>query len=110
MTANGALATLVVDQLADWAPVSARRMFGGVGLFREGRMFALIHGEALYFKCSDAVRASFDAVSAPAFTYPRGDRTVALSYRLAPDGAIDDPEALGEWATLAWRAATGLPQ
>ncbi|MCK5769976.1 TfoX/Sxy family protein [Algiphilus sp.] len=110
MSADLALANLVVDQLADWAPVSARRMFGGVGLFREGRMFGLVFDQTLYLKCADAVRKPFDDIAAPAFTYARGGRTVALSYRQPPGGIIDDPDALTEWARLAWRAARGLPQ
>jgi DNA transformation protein len=32
----------VVELMMDWATVSARKMFGGFGLYRKGLMFALI--------------------------------------------------------------------
>ncbi len=32
----------VIDQLSAWAYVSARKMFGGAGLYCDGMMFGLI--------------------------------------------------------------------
>lgn len=96
---------MVADQLSDWAPVHPRRMFGGVGLFRDKRMFALIFDGVLYLKCNDETAPAFEAVQATPFRYQRQGRTVALSYRQAPAEAIDDDQALREWADHAWRAA-----
>lgn len=98
-------ARLIIDQLSDWAAVHPRRMFGGVGLFRDKRMFALIFDGVLYLKCNDQTATAFDAVKAPPFRYQRQGRTVALSYRQAPAEAIDDALTLREWADHAWRAA-----
>ncbi|MEQ8513563.1 TfoX/Sxy family protein [Algiphilus sp.] len=105
MNADLQFAQLVADQLSEWAPIRPRRMFGGVGLFREGRMFALVYDGALYFKCNAQNAAAFDAVQAPAFCYHRQGRTIALSYRQAPEAAIDDADDLRGWADHAWRAA-----
>lgn len=57
----------VVELMAGWATVSARKMFGGYGLYREGLMFALIVRDQLYFKT--------DAGNEPQFE--RVDRSVA---------------------------------
>lgn len=105
MNADLEFARLVADQLDDWAPVNARRMFGGVGLFRERKMFALVFDGVLYLKCCDDTASAFDAVQAPPFHYERQGKTVALSYRQAPAEAIDDALALRQWADRAWRAA-----
>ena len=105
MNSDLQLAQLVADQLSEWAPVRPRRMFGGVGLFREGRMFALVYDGALYLKCDAQSAPAFDAVQAHAFRYQRQGRTVALSYRQAPEAAIDDADDLCAWADHAWRAA-----
>jgi len=43
----------ILDLLRRWAPVAARRMFGGHGLFRGGLMFGLVADDALYFKTDD---------------------------------------------------------
>ena len=105
MNADLALAQHVTDQLADWAPIRPRRMFGGVGLFREARMFALVFDETLYLKSSTATAPAFDAIGAPPFRYQRQGRVVALSYRRAPDEALDDVAMLTHWAERAWMAA-----
>lgn len=40
----------VLDLLAEWDDVSARRMFSGQGLFFHGLMFAIIFDDVLYLK------------------------------------------------------------
>ena len=46
----------VIDQLSDWGEVSARKMFGGAGLYREGAMFGLIADDVAYLKVDDTNR------------------------------------------------------
>ena len=56
----------VIDQLADWADVSARRMFGGAGLYCDGTIFAVIADDVAYLKVDDSNREDFiKAGSAP---------------------------------------------
>ncbi len=43
----------LIDMLAPWAGVSARKMFGGFGLCRDGLMFALIADDTPYFRVDD---------------------------------------------------------
>ncbi len=38
----------VIDQLAGWGEVSARKMFGGAGLYCDGAMFGLIADDVQY--------------------------------------------------------------
>jgi len=42
----------VLELLRRWAPVAARRMFGGYGIYRGDIMFALIADDTLHFKTS----------------------------------------------------------
>ncbi len=52
------LTTHVLDLLAPWAEVNARRMFGGIGLFAHGLMFAIIIDDVLFMKDSKTKTAS----------------------------------------------------
>lgn len=106
MRADAELADHVQDLLSDWATVHARRMFGGIGLFREDCMFGLIFDGTLFLKADTEQRARLQCLGSEPFTYKRGDRTVALSYWRIPDTALDDAEELTECARWAWRAAT----
>lgn len=105
MAASEAFVAYVIDQLAPFGAVSARRMFGGAGLFRDGLMFGLIADETLYLKADRACRATFAAAGAEPFAYRRAGRSVALSYLSVPAEVLDDADALSAWAEAAFAAA-----
>lgn len=93
------------ELLEDWAQVSARRMFGGYGLYHEGLMFAIVMDQRLYLKADLVNRPEFEALGLAPFTYAMKGRDVALSYRAAPDAIFDDPKEAVLWALSAWDAA-----
>ena len=95
----------VQELLEDWAPVSARRMFGGHGLYHEGLMFAIVMDQRLYLKVDEVNRPEFEALGLAPFTYAMKGRDVALSYWAAPDAIFDDPQEAVLWARSAWDAA-----
>jgi len=96
----------ITDQLAGFGPVAIRRLFGGAGLFRGGRMFGLVAADVLYFKVGAGNRAAYEAAGAKPFTYQRQGATAALtSYCEVPADVLDDPDSLAEWARVAWAAA-----
>jgi DNA transformation protein len=95
----------VQELLEDWAPVLARRMFGGHGLYHEGLMFAIIMDQRLYLKADEVNRPEFEALGLAPFTYAMKGKDVALSYWAAPDTLFDDPQEAVLWARSAWDAA-----
>ena len=95
----------VTALLQPLGPVRARAMFGGCGVFLDDAMLAITASERLYFKVDDETVGCFIAAGSAPFTYQRDGRTLALSFREAPDGSLEDPEALLEWARLAHEAA-----
>jgi DNA transformation protein len=97
--------THLLDMLDGWAPVSARRMFSGYGIFRGGIMFALVVEDALYLKTDDESRSLFEEAGLEPFRYRRRDKLVALGYHAAPPESAEDGEALARWAGIAWEAA-----
>jgi DNA transformation protein len=95
----------VQELLEGWAPVSARRMFGGHGLYHEGLMFAIVMDQRLYLKADDANRPEFEALGLAPFTYAMKGKEVALSYWAAPDAIFDEPSEAVRWAQSSWDAA-----
>lgn len=98
-------AGFVVDQMAAFAPVEARRMFGGHGIFRDGLMFALIVDGRLHFKTDAASAQRYAALGLQPFRYTSRGRTVALGYHEAPLEVFDHPAQMAEWASLAFDVA-----
>ncbi|MDM0109690.1 TfoX/Sxy family protein [Variovorax sp. J22R24] len=84
--------------------VSARRMFGGHGIFHEGRMFGLVSGERLYLKTDEESRAKFEARGLAPFEYMRAGKLTPTSYVEAPAEIYEDREEAARWARLAWEA------
>ncbi|MGA8864253.1 MAG: TfoX/Sxy family protein [Gallionella sp.] len=95
----------VVGLMADWAPVSARRMFGGYGLCREGLMFALIVDDELFIKTDAENLARLERAGSRPFVYRNTNRTVQLSYWSAPPAGLDSPAEMREWCESAYGAA-----
>ena len=95
----------VLELLEPLGGVTARRMFGGGGLFRDGLMFAIIDDDTLFMKVDDGNRPAFEAASARPFTYRRNKRTIAMSYYEAPPGLFDDGDEFCAWARAACEAA-----
>jgi len=95
----------VIEVFAPWGRVEARRMFGGWGLFRDDRMFALVADDTLYLKADDTTRARFEDRGLAPFTYSSRGRERVMRYFRAPEEALDDPQEMLPWARLAWGAA-----
>jgi len=93
------------ELLEKWGQVTARRMFGGHGLYHEGLMFAIVMDNRLYLKVDALNRPDFEALGLTPFTYPMKGREVALSYWSAPDAIFDEPTEAVRWARSAWEAA-----
>jgi DNA transformation protein len=89
----------VVDQLSGWGQVSARRMFGGAGLYRDGAMFGLIADDVAYLKVDDSNREDFVKEGSSAFNpYPEKTKTYVMSYYEVPADVLENPGQFAEWA------------
>ena len=103
--ADSEFVSYVVESLQPLGPVSARRMFGGHGIYLDGVMFALIASDQLYLKVDDGNRAAYEAAGLEPFTYSGKGKPIRRSYHEAPGEGLDDPEVLCAWAREAYAAA-----
>ena len=106
MSVSGEFADFIVEQMQALGPVSRRRMFGGMGLFRDGLMFALIDNDVLYLKADRESQQAFEAEGLKPFSYStkRGEHTLT-SYWRAPERCLDDPDEMAVWAGRAFQCA-----
>jgi DNA transformation protein len=89
----------VLEQLGRVAPVTAKSMFGGVGLYAEGLFFALIAEDRLYFKVDDTTRPEFEQLGMEPFR-PFGEDT-AMGYYEVPADVVEDLVRLAAWMKKA---------
>lgn len=94
----------VCDLLGGLGSIRVRAMFGGVGIYGDGLMFALIHQGVLYLRTDAVNRPAFEARGLSAFR-PLPDRPAVMPYHPVPDDALEDTETLLAWARPAYEAA-----
>ena len=97
MSVSDEFTEYILDQFSQWRHVTARKMFGGVGLFCDSKMFGLIADDVAYLKVDDSNRKQFvEAGSSPFKPYP--DKLTIMSYFEVPQDILDDPDELVKWA------------
>lgn len=106
MTVSADYLAYVIDQLAPFAQVTSRRMFGGAGLYADGLFFALIAQEELYFKVDDSNREDYLARGYQPFQpFPDKPDMPSMNYYQVPVDVLEDPDELQQWARKALAVA-----
>lgn len=95
----------LLELLEPLPSITAKRMFGGYGIFRSGLMFGLVADSTLYFKVDDENRVAFEERELGPFTYEAKGTTMTMSYYEAPGEVLDNSEDMVEWAEIAYGAA-----
>jgi DNA transformation protein and related proteins len=87
-------------------PVQLKRMFGGHGIYREGRIVALEANGMIWLKADDVSKSDFEKAGSRPFTYDKkGGGVTAMSYWLLPEAAFEDSDVMRQWVRLAEAAA-----
>jgi len=93
---------------------STRAMFGGHGVYVGGLFVAIIANDVLFLRADERSVGRFDALGLEPFEFATKDgRRQAMSYRRAPDDALESPAAMAPWLAgaldAALRAAAAKP-
>jgi DNA transformation protein and related proteins len=104
MSVSPSYKAFVIEQLSAAGPVTARSMFGGVGLYCHGLFFALIDDDTLYLKVDDATRPEFERLGSQPFR-PFGDDSHVMQYYELPADVLEDRAAVRPWVDRALDAA-----
>lgn len=100
MAVTDAQIAFVRDLFADIGPITTRKMFGGLGIYSGGTIFALYLSDgSLLLKGAGEAKTAFEAAGWDRWTYTRRDgNRASMPYWHLPDDLHDDPEAACEWA------------
>lgn len=93
------------------ARAAAKAMFGGHGVYVDGLFVAILVDDVLYLKCDAQSSGAFDALGLPPFVYTAKDgRAMTMSYRRAPDEALESGDEMQRWLRFALAAALAKPK
>ncbi|MBI3252940.1 MAG: TfoX/Sxy family protein [Candidatus Omnitrophica bacterium] len=103
---NGFVEYVLRDALGQVRGVTARAMFGGHGLYRDGVIFGLIADDELYFKVDAKNLPEYRKRGSRPFTYGgrNGKRITMSSYWEVPAEILEDRRALEKWVEASVRA------
>ena len=104
MSVSPSYKAYALEQLSAAGKVTAKSMFGGVGLYCEGLFFALIDDDTLYLKVDDATRPEFERLGSQPFR-PFGDDSPGMQYYELPADVLEDRAAVRQWVDRALGAA-----
>ncbi|WP_372805949.1 TfoX/Sxy family protein [Pontiella sp.] len=97
MSVSNEFLEYVLDQFSSWGDVSVRKMFGGAGLYRQGKMFGLVANDVVYLKVDATNRAKYEAAGSAPFK-PWEDKPMTMSFWELPADVFEQPEELIAWA------------
>ena len=95
----------VVELMQPVGMVSAKRMFGGYGIFLDGLMFALVADSTLYLKADAETENEFEEKGLEKFKYNKKGKEYSMSYYCAPEEALEDMDEMNDWARRSYEAA-----
>src|SRR3954467_8553022 len=93
------------ELLEQFGIITARRMFGGFGIYKDGVIFALIIDQELYFKADVEAANFFATYGSEPFTYQRHNKLIKMSYWKVIPEVLEDQELLRKWFDLAHSAS-----
>ncbi len=88
----------------DLGDLSTRKMMGGLCIYHEGTIFALLMSDGqLYLKGAGAFQDVLEAEGLTRWEYTRKgkDKPTYMPYWTMPEAALDDPEEAVAWARRA---------
>lgn len=101
MALSGADIDFVNYLFAPLAPISTRKMMGGLSIYSGGQIFAMMFSTGqLMIKATNDLAAELQATGSSQFTYSnkKSGKLVALPYWSLPDSALDEPDEACDWA------------
>ncbi len=100
---------VVYDVFGEGEGITYRAMMGGYTLYKDGKVFAIIDDEKLYFKGSSNTEGWYLEHGAKKFWYMKEGKKQYMNYFLMPSDVLENKDEFSEWFDMALSVAT-LPK
>ena len=103
MAVNNDYVEFIKDQLSDIGEIETKNMFGGVGFFKDGKMFGMIGNDVFRLKTDEVNKEKF--IKAGMKPYFSKSKKKGMPYWEVPENIIEDRSELKKWAEESIAAA-----
>ena len=91
--------------------VTARAMFGGYGVYKDGVIFGIIVDSELYLKVDESNRAEYEKLGSAPFVYrAKGGKELAMSYWKVSAEGLENAEELVRLAEQSYLINKNRPK
>lgn len=92
---------VLYDLFGESEPITWRPMMGAYMLYYEGKPFALVEQDELYFKGSKETKDWYLERGSKQFTYKKKGEDACLYYFFVPEEVCESREVFSEWKEVA---------
>lgn len=96
----------IQDQLSEFGDFEIKKMFGGVGFFKEGLMFGKMGGDTFRLKVDESNQQQFEDKGMKPFFSEKKKK--GMPYWEVPADVLEDRDELAKWATQSYEIARRL--
>jgi DNA transformation protein len=93
----------ILDQLSGVEGIEPKKMFGGIGFFKEGIMFGMIGGGIFRLRVDETNEKEYKDAGMKNFAPKAGSK--GMPYYEVPESVLNDKMELTKWANKAYRVA-----
>ena len=94
----------IIEQFSEFGEINHKKMFGGVGFYKDGVMFGGIMGGDLHLKVDDTTRPDYLKAGMSSFFENEKNKGKTKYYKV-PIDIVEDRTALALWANQALKIA-----
>jgi DNA transformation protein and related proteins len=103
MAVNEEYLKFIQDQLSEFGEVEIKRMFGGIGIFKDGLMFAKIGGDTFRLKVDESNKKQYEELGMKPFYSEKKKK--GMPYWEVPQDVLEDRTELAKWANQSFEIA-----
>jgi DNA transformation protein len=98
MSKSNAYVQFISEEVLGHIPgITARAMFGGYGVYKDGVIFGLIDDDRLYFKVDDTNRNDYEAAGSKPFVYLHKGKEMSMAYWEVPEVVLENKDEVEKW-------------
>jgi DNA transformation protein len=105
MSRDADFVAYLLELFAPGGHATARRMFGGYGLYVDGLICGLVADGRVYLKTDAQTQDAFTAAGCAPFVYEGMTQPIEMSYWTVPESALESAEDMAPWLKRALDAA-----
>ena len=103
MAVNEDFLRFIIDQLSDSGPFETKKMFGGIGFFKDGHMFGMIGGDKFRLKVDETNQKDFEDLGMK--PYHDMTKKKGMPYWEVPVDVLENKTLIKKWVNKAFAVA-----